>query len=231
MITNSQHAEAIYDSAAFAQRTMPFRSIWSTYANGSISQTTADIKRAFDIVFSLSVLILGAPVYLAVMLITKITSRGPVFYKQERVGENGKPFFIYKFRSMKIDAEKYGPQLATGNDPRVTKWGRIMRKTHLDEIPQFFNVLIGDMSIVGPRPERAHYIEQIVARTPDYRKLQSIKPGITSIGQVSFGYAESVDEMCERMKLDLAYLMNINLWNDLSIIGKTVTTMVLGKGQ
>ncbi|GAB3660167.1 hypothetical protein GCM10028791_33960 [Echinicola sediminis] len=193
--------------------------------------TTKLLKRIFDIAFSASVLLLGLPVYIALMLITKMSSKGPVFYKQERIGEYGKPFNIYKFRSMYVDAEKNGPQLTTDNDPRITKWGNFMRKTHLDEIPQFWNVLIGDMSIVGPRPEREHFINQIVSVSPSYKKLQGIKPGITSIGQVYYGYAETVQEMVERMKYDLLYLTGVSLKTDIYIIYQTVKVMASGKGQ
>lgn len=227
-----------YEQNVFAPNLLSLTDIFSLKSyreakilNTGIDETTAIVKRTFDVLFSLSVMAIGFPVFLGVACITKLTSKGSIFYKQERIGENGQPFFIYKFRSMKIDAEKYGPQLAKGNDPRITPWGNIMRKTHLDELPQFFNVIKGDMSIVGPRPERAHFIEQIVKKAPAYRELQRIKPGITSIGQVSFGYAESVDEMCERMMLDLKYLGEVNLWTDINIIAQTVMTMVLRKGQ
>jgi len=188
-------------------------------------------KRSFDILFSGLVLLLGFPIFLIVALLTKFSSKGPVFYKQERVGLHEKPFYIYKFRSMYVDAEQAGPQLAQDDDPRITPWGRFMRKTRLDEIPQFWNVLKGDMSIVGPRPERAYFIKQIVDKTPSYRRLLSIKPGITSIGQVYFGYAQSVDEMCERALLDLQYLQRISFSADLSIIAKTVQVMFQGKGK
>ncbi|AGA80434.1 sugar transferase [Echinicola vietnamensis] len=199
--------------------------------NLQMDTTTKVIKRVFDIFFAVTVLLLGAPVYLALMAMTKLTSKGPIFYKQERIGENGRPFEIYKFRSMYTDAEKNGPQLTRGNDPRVTRWGSFMRKTHLDEIPQFYNVLKGDMSIVGPRPEREHFINQIVSVSPSYKKLQGIKPGITSIGQVYYGYAETVQEMVERMKYDLLYLTGPSLKTDMFIIYQTVKVMVNGKGQ
>jgi lipopolysaccharide/colanic/teichoic acid biosynthesis glycosyltransferase len=165
------------------------------------------------------------------MVITKMTSKGPVFYKQQRIGINEQPFNIYKFRSMYVDAEKFGPQLSKDNDPRITKWGRIMRKTRLDELPQFWNVLRGDMSIVGPRPEREHFIQQIIAKAPGYKLLLSIKPGITSIGQVNYGYAENVDQMCQRMLFDLRYLNEVNILTDINIILQTVKVMVQGKGK
>lgn len=197
----------------------------------AINKTTIFIKRVFDIGFSLGVLVLGLPVFLTLMFIVKLTSKGPVLYKQERMGENCKPFYIYKFRSMKNGAEQSGPQLTSENDPRITKWGTIMRKTHLDELPQFWNVLIGEMSIVGPRPEREHFIKKILKKAPNYAKLRAIKPGITSIGQVYYGYAESVDEMCDRMRFDLMYLKDMNILTDLNIILKTVMVMFQRKGQ
>ncbi|GGZ37978.1 hypothetical protein GCM10007049_34050 [Echinicola pacifica] len=206
-------------------------SLQSGIFNWQIDSSTKAMKRAFDVAFSSMVLLLGAPIYLMLILITKMSSAGPVFYKQERIGENGKPFNIYKFRSMFVDAEKNGPQLASGHDPRVTKWGGFMRKTHLDELPQFWNVLKGDMAIVGPRPERQHFIDQILSVSPSYKKLQGIKPGITSIGQVYYGYAESVQEMVERTKYDLLYLTGVSLKTDVYIIYQTVKTMVHGKGQ
>lgn len=188
-------------------------------------------KRSFDILFSLAALILGSPIFLLISLLVKATSKGPVFYKQERVGLHEKPFFIYKFRSMYTNAEQQGPQLAADDDPRVTPLGRFIRKTRLDEIPQFWNVLKGDMAIVGPRPERAHFIKQIVSKAPIYKRLLAIKPGITSIGQVNFGYAQTIDEMCERMLLDLQYLQGISFSSDLLIILKTVKVMFQGKGK
>jgi len=196
-----------------------------------IEMTTRFVKRSFDIAFSSVVMLLGLPVFVMVMLITKLTSKGPVFYKQERIGRNGIPFYIYKFRSMIVQSEVNGPQTTSDDDPRITPWGNIMRKTHLDELPQFWNVLKGDMSIVGPRPERAHFIRQITEKAPAYLKLLAIKPGITSIGQVDYGYAESVDEMVERAALDLTYLKEVNFFTDMEIIFKTVGTMIGGKGK
>lgn len=189
------------------------------------------LKRGFDLLFSILVLIFGFPVFLLLYIITKVTSKGPAFYKQERIGKNEKPFYIYKFRSMYVDAEKFGPQLSKCNDSRITPWGRIMRKSRLDELPQFWNVLIGDMSIVGPRPERQYFIEQILEKAPNYKKLLNLKPGITSIGQINYGYAENIDQMCIRLRYDLLYLQNISLRNDLKIIFGTVRVMFQGKGK
>lgn len=189
------------------------------------------LKRGFDVLFSSIVMVAGAPVFVMLCIITKLTSKGPTFFRQERIGKNEKPFYIYKFRSMRVNAELAGPQLSKDNDPRITKWGMMMRRTRLDELPQFWNVLKGDMSVVGPRPERQYYIEQIVEKTPSYKKLLRVKPGLTSIGQVHYGYAENVDQMCHRMRYDLLYLQNISLNSDLNIILKTVKVMVQGKGK
>jgi exopolysaccharide biosynthesis polyprenyl glycosylphosphotransferase len=189
------------------------------------------MKRSFDIIFSLSVLTFGLPLFIILYIITRLTSKGPAFYVQERVGKNEKPFYIYKFRSMFVDAEKLGPQLSSSDDPRITKWGRLIRSTRLDEIPQFWNVLIGEMSVVGPRPERQHFIEQIIKKSPDYKKLFSVKPGLTSIGQVHYGYAENVEQMRQRLRYDLLYLDNVNFNHELDIIAKTVRVMVQRKGK
>ena len=189
------------------------------------------LKRIFDLSFAFIVMVLGAPLFLLTALITKLTSRGPIFYAQERVGRNGHPFKIYKFRSMYIDSEERGPQLACHGDPRITPWGRLIRKIRLDEIPQFYNVLVGDMSVVGPRPERQHYIDQIMEKAPNYRYLQYVKPGITSIGQVKFGYAENIDEMVKRMRYDILYLHNTSLALDLKIILLTVMVVLKAEGK
>jgi len=239
MTPNTSHRQEIvfkgYQSGQIVPDLFSFttisKSALSQTMNEGIEATTEIAKRAFDILFSAIVIIAGLPVFIALMLITKLSSKGPVFYKQERIGRNGQPFHILKFRSMIVDSEVNGPQLTTDNDPRITKWGNFMRKTHLDEIPQFFNVLLGDMSVVGPRPERAHFIKQIVVRQPKYVQLLALRPGITSIGQVDYGYAETVDEMVQRVRLDLKYLNQINLLTDLKIIGSTIMTMVNKKGK
>ena len=189
------------------------------------------LKRIFDLTFTFIVMVLGAPLFLLTALMTKLTSQGPIFYAQERVGRNGQPFKIYKFRSMYNDSELRGPQLACFGDPRITPWGRFMRRIRLDEIPQFYNVLVGDMSIVGPRPERQHYIDQIMEKAPNYRYLQYVKPGITSIGQVKFGYAENIDEMVKRMRYDILYLRHTSLALDLKIILLTVMVVLKAEGK
>ncbi|MBD2751860.1 sugar transferase [Spirosoma validum] len=189
-------------------------------------------KRSFDILFSVVALGLGMPIFLAVAAITRLTSAGPTFYAQERIGQGGKPFKIYKFRSMYVDAEKAGPALSGGLlDNRITPWGRFMRQTRLDELPQFYNVLRGDMSVVGPRPERQFFIDQIVEIAPEYRSLLKVKPGITSIGQVKFGYAANVDEMVKRLRYDLLYPQRRSFIFDMWIIAQTLRVMAQGRGK
>jgi putative colanic acid biosynthesis UDP-glucose lipid carrier transferase len=198
------------------------------YANQKIEIA----KRSFDISFSLLFLILAFPILAVVYLITILSSNGPAFYKQERIGRWGKPFSIIKFRSMYIDAEKYGPALSSGgNDIRITPWGKFMRKTRFDELPQFVNVLLGDMSIVGPRPERQFFIDQIKEFAPEYMRLLSVRPGITSLGQIYYGYASNVDEMLLRMKYDLLYLKKYSFETDLLLIVLTAKVMIQGKGK
>jgi len=189
------------------------------------------LKRFFDIVLSLIAIIILTPVYIFCYLGVLFTSKGPVIYKQQRIGINGKPFMIPKFRSMKMGAENGTPMLSSKDDSRVTPFGRFLRKVRLDEIPQFFSVLMGDMSLVGPRPERQYYIEQIASRAPHYRLLLKVKPGITSWGQVKYGYAENVDQMIERLKFDILYLENMSLAMDFKIIAYTLLTVIKGSGQ
>ncbi len=190
------------------------------------------LKRAFDVVFSFGVLGAGAPLILILALVTRLTSRGPALYVQERIGWNGKPFKMYKFRSMHLDAEKHGPALSAGAlDNRITTWGRIMRQTRLDEIPQFYNVLKGDMSVVGPRPERQFFIDQIIEVAPEYRSLLKVKPGITSIGQIEFGYAATLEEMIQRLRFDLAYPERRSFLFDMWIIAQTLRVIAQGRGK
>lgn len=189
------------------------------------------VKRIFDILVSLLAMIILSPVYLITAIIVKMTSKGSVFYAQERVGLHGKPFKMIKFRSMYTNAEASGPMLSKDNDPRITPFGRFMRKVRLDEIPQFYNVLKGTMSLVGPRPERQFFINQIVQKAPEYLMLQKVKPGITSWGQVKYGYAENVDEMVERLRYDLLYLENMSITTDIKILLYTAIIIVQGRGK
>ena len=189
------------------------------------------LKRLFDVTVSLCVMICFFPVYLITGIIVLTTSKGPIFYSHHRIGLNGRPFKIYKFRSMFSDAEKRGPQLSKVNDSRITPFGLFMRKTRLDEIPQFYNVLIGNMSIVGPRPERQFYIDQIVEVAPHYRLLHKVRPGITGWGQVKFGYAENIPEMVERLKYDILYIENMTFALDIKIMIYTFLIVIQGRGK
>jgi len=189
------------------------------------------LKRLIDIVASMILLLLLSPVFCIVSIIIKSTSRGPVFFIQERIGLHGLPFNIYKFRSMRIDAESAGPKLSSENDDRITPFGKFMRRVRLDEIPQFYNVLKGDMSLVGPRPERQFFVDQIMHLAPHYRHLHKVRPGITSWGQVKFGYAENVEQMVERLKFDIIYIENMSLALDLKIMIYTVKTILERKGK
>ena len=199
--------------------------------NRLMSEWEYSLKRIFDVLISLVAMVVLSPVYLVTAIIVKCTSPGPVFYAQERIGYHGKPFKMHKFRSMYVNAEEAGPALSKDDDPRITPFGRFMRKVRLDEIPQFYNVLKGTMSIVGPRPERQYYIDQIVKQAPEYLLLQRIKPGITSWGQVKYGYASTVDEMVERLRYDLLYLDNMSLTTDLKILLYTVIIILQGRGK
>lgn len=190
-----------------------------------------NLKRIIDIIVSLFALIILSPVYLFLTLGVKLSSAGPVLYSHERIGRYGKPFMIYKFRSMYSNAEDNGPALSSHNDSRITGFGMFMRKMRLDELPQFYNVLIGDMSLVGPRPERQHFIDQIIKKAPHFNHLQKVRPGITSWGQVKFGYASNVDEMIERLKYDILYIENMSLLVDLKIMIYTIKTILNASGK
>ncbi|MDE6741459.1 MAG: sugar transferase, partial [Muribaculaceae bacterium] len=172
-----------------------------------------------------------SPLFIILAVKVKMDSKGPVFYTQERIGLKERPFKIIKFRTMRTDAEADGPQLSNDDDPRVTKSGKVMRKFRLDELPQFWNVLKGEMSIVGPRPERKYFINKIIEKAPYYTLLYQARPGITSWGMVKYGYASRVDEMVERSKYDLLYISNMSILVDLKIMLYTVLTILEGKGK
>lgn len=188
-------------------------------------------KRVIDVTLSLIALVLLSPVLLLATIMVKCSSPGSIIYRQERIGLYGRPFYIMKFRSMYQNAEKDGPALSSDNDDRITNWGRFMRKWRIDELPQFVNILRGDMSLVGPRPERAYFIGKIIETKPIYKFLHRVKPGLTSWGMVQFGYAENVEQMIERMKYDLLYIENCSLALDLKIILYTIKVLFQGRGK
>ena len=188
------------------------------------------VKRLADIIFSMSALLLLWPLFLLIALILWLDTGSPIFFLQERIGQGGHPFRIIKFRTMKVDAESQGPQLSFPEDKRQTRVGSVLRRYRLDELPQFINILKGDMSLVGPRPERSYFIGQISQRTPDYQTLLQMRPGLTSWGQVRFGYASTIEQIVERMQYDLYYVSNFSISFDIKIILHTIRIVFSGKG-
>lgn len=199
-------------------------------SNRLMPEWQSNIKQIFDYSFAILMLILSSPIIILLSILIYFSDRGPVIYSQVRLGKNGKPFTIYKFRSMHPAAEAGSPLLSSSDDSRITQLGKFMRKHRLDEIPNLINVLKGEMSFVGPRPERPYYVDKIVGNAPHYLRLMKVKPGITSWGQVKYGYASSVDQMIERLEFDLLYLENMTLSIDLKILIYTFFIILKGKG-
>jgi lipopolysaccharide/colanic/teichoic acid biosynthesis glycosyltransferase len=218
VVTGEKSNKIIHDPAGISE-SIGYISVWQSV-----------VKTMSDYFFSLISLLILSPVILLLISLIRISGKGPVIYTQDRIGKNGKPFVIYKFRSMIFEAENGSPMLSGLKEGRVTKLGRFMRKYRIDEIPNFINVLKGDMSLVGPRPERKFFIDLIVNKVPGYTAIQSVKPGITSWGQVKYGYASSVEEMAERFEYDRYYLEHRSLLFDFKIILLTIGTILRGKG-
>ena len=219
MLSSSIKLQSIYEE--------PYLDITSA----NVTECTRNIKRLLDIIASAFALAALALPMAAIAVAVKMDSPGKILFRQERIGYRGRPFNIVKFRTMRTDAEADGPQLSSSDDPRITRAGRFLRKYRLDELPQFWNVLKGDMSIVGPRPEREHFIRRIRAVAPQYTLVHQVRPGITSWGMVKYGYASSVPEMVERLRYDLIYLANMSIPVDVKILIHTVKTVVKGRGK
>jgi exopolysaccharide biosynthesis polyprenyl glycosylphosphotransferase len=196
-----------------------------------MSDTELCIKRAFDVVVSAVMLVLLVPVYVVIALMVRCSSEGPVIFKQERIGLHGLPFHILKFRTMCVTAEEGKPKLCVDDDPRVTRVGRFLRKYRLDELPQFWNILKGDMSIVGPRPERRYFIDQIEQKAPYYCMIYKIRPGLTSWGPIKVGYTDTLDKMIRRLNYDVVYIENMSLRLDVEIMFHTIGVLLNGKGR
>ena len=195
-----------------------------------MNNTQKTVKRWFDIAVSVVCLVVFSPLFLYCYILIRNEDGGPAIFSQERIGMHGKPFFIYKFRSMKVDAENNEPALACpANDDRLTKVGAFLREHHLDELPQLWNVLKGDMSFIGPRPERKVYIDQIMRHNPNYERLYQIRPGVTSYATLYNGYTDTMEKMLRRLELDLQYLDNYSLLTDMKLLWKTFTNIVKGK--
>jgi sugar transferase (PEP-CTERM system associated) len=204
---------------------------WLIFSDGfRASWRTRLAKRGFDVLLAATGVLLASPLMLLTALAVRLESAGPILYRQERVGENGRVFTLFKFRSMRADAESGTPMWATANDDRVTRIGRFIRLTRLDEMPQLWNVLRGDMSFVGPRPERPYFVQQLVAQIPFYMARHAVKPGVTGWAQVKYRYGSSVEDAMEKLRYDLYYIKHLSISFDLTIVADTVKVILTGKG-
>lgn len=200
------------------------------FIEDGMNEVERNIKRITDFVIAAVSLVVFSPLFLICYIAVRREDGGPAIFKQERLGRFGRPFYIYKFRSMRVDAEKDGPALYQHErDDRMTKVGKFLREHHLDELPQLYNVLIGDMAFIGPRPERKYYIDQIMERDPRYRYLYQIRPGVTSYATLYNGYTDTMEKMLRRLELDLYYLEHRSWWFDIKILVKTFINIVFGK--
>ena len=200
------------------------------FIEDGMNEVERNTKRIFDFVVAAICLIIFSPLFLICYIAVRKEDGGPAIFKQERIGRFGRPFYIYKFRSMRVDAEKDGPALYQHErDDRMTKVGKFLREHHLDELPQLWNVLIGDMAFIGPRPERNFYIDQIMEHDPRYRYLYQIRPGVTSYATLYNGYTDTMEKMLRRLELDLYYLEHRSWWFDFKILAKTFINIVFGK--
>ena len=201
-----------------------------TYVYDGMNEVERNVKRVFDFLVAFVALVVFSPLFIVCYFAVKHEDGGPAIFKQERIGRFGRPFYIYKFRSMRVDAEKNGPALYQHErDTRMTKVGRFLRVHHLDELPQLWNVLIGDMAFIGPRPERKYYIDKIMEHDPRYRYLYQIRPGVTSYATLYNGYTDTMEKMLRRLELDLYYLEHRSWWFDFKILAKTFINIVFGK--
>lgn len=200
------------------------------FIEDGMNEVERNIKRITDFVIAAISLVVFSPLFLVCYIAVRREDGGPAIFKQERLGRFGRPFYIYKFRSMRVDAEKDGPALYQHErDDRMTKVGKLLREHHLDELPQLYNVLIGDMAFIGPRPERKYYIDQIMEHDPRYRYLYQIRPGVTSYATLYNGYTDTMEKMLRRLELDLYYLEHRSWWFDIKILFKTFINIVFGK--
>lgn len=201
-----------------------------SYIYDGMNAFEKEVKRWIDFFFASICLIVFSPLFLACYIAIKRDNDGPVIFKQERIGRFGRPFTIYKFRSMMVNAEDKGPQLCNdGKDKRLTKTGKFLREHHLDELPQLWNIFIGDMAFIGPRPERKFYIDQIIKIDPRYTYLYQIRPGITSMATLYNGYTDTMDKMLRRLEMDLEYLERRSWWLDAKILGLTFLKIIFGR--